>query len=83
MEKQAAWACGTLLYEVAMLDEPFDSYPTGGHSEADLEEPDWEGLEEETLAAFVGIVRGLLQYKPAARISLESALLAMQELRPM
>ena len=80
MEKQAAWACGTLLFEVAMMDEPFDDYPFGGHAKADLEEPDWEGLQEQTSAAFVGVVQGLLQYESAARSSLEGALLALQEL---
>ena len=45
MEKQGAWACGTLLYQVTMLDMPFGGYPVMGHAKVNIEEADWARLE--------------------------------------
>ena len=41
VEKQAAWACGVLLFEVAVNDHPFGDYPNHGVLAEDLPQPDW------------------------------------------
>ena len=78
VEKQAAWACGVLLFEVAVNDHPFGDYPNHGVLAEDLPQPDWGEVRRCVSERFVRVVQGLLQCEPAARSSVADALLALQ-----
>jgi hypothetical protein len=71
---QGAFAVGVVLYELAMgLEHPVDDYPVMNSEEA-FDEIDFDSLEEEAGRVYTNVVRGLLKYKLADRMTLAAAL---------
>ena len=71
---QGAFAVGVVLYELAMgLEHPVDDYPVVNSEEA-FDKIDFDSLEEEAGPVYTNVVRGLLKYKLADRMTLAAAL---------
>ena len=87
VEKQAAFACGVLLYEVAMSAHPYGEYPGGlgphdAHGALESLEalPDWEEVARFVSQPFAQAVRGLVRCAPGGRSSIAATLLELQQL---
>ena len=72
---QPAFALGVLLYEICLDEHPIHSYPMNGHSAELFESIDYNELRASKGGGdeYCSIVRGLLEFDPSQRMSLEDA----------